>query len=115
MDDTLGRGKSALLPGVSLLLTRPGRGHYVFSAEAEDKRYVYSVLRVGKEWTAMGGKVTEDEKVLLTHSEQNAEAFSEMLCLAEGRYTRKEAKQRPDGKAWYFHLNATDLRELGAT
>ncbi|MEZ0318756.1 MAG: hypothetical protein ABWK05_02005 [Pyrobaculum sp.] len=40
----------------------------------------------------------------------HGDAFNEMPCVAEGRCKRKEAKPTPDGYAWRFRLNATDLR-----
>ncbi|MEM1598102.1 MAG: hypothetical protein QXP31_03865 [Pyrobaculum sp.] len=110
--------KQLKLPsGVSIITARPKRGHYIIRIEAEDGEYVYSVLRVGKEWTAMGGKVNEKGTVMLQHSDENvarahAEAHNELLakCVAEGRCAKKEPKWSKG--AWYFYLYKADLEEL---
>ncbi|MEZ0248021.1 MAG: hypothetical protein ABWJ97_01995, partial [Thermoproteus sp.] len=120
VEDVLkGGGTPALPTGVSLLKARPVRRHYIFRVEAEDGIYIYSVLRVRGDWTAMGGKVTEMGCASLWHSEErvaeaHAEAVNEELagCISEGRCRRKEAKPAPDGRAWYFRLNKADLEEL---
>ncbi|MEM0182306.1 MAG: hypothetical protein QXK62_08930 [Thermoproteus sp.] len=116
--DVLKRGGTPQLPnGVSLLIAR--KRHYIFRVDAEDGIYIYSVLRVRGDWTAMGGKVTGIGDVSLWHSEEgvakaHAETFNELLagCISEGRCRRKEAKLAPDGHAWYFRLSRADLEEL---
>lgn len=118
VEQAVRRGEPPQLPpGVSLLSARPEARHYVFLAEAEDGRYVYSVLYAegssgGRRWTAMGGKVMRSGKVQLKHAERRvAETHVEAISALTGR--RAEVKRKPSG-IWYFWLYGSDLERLGA-
>ena len=112
--------KELKLPkGVSLIVARDDREHYVLRVDAEDGQYIYSVLRVDGMWTAMGGKVKKNGNVAMYHSDEkvaraHAEAINELLakCIAEGRCVRREPKQDTRRRTWYFYLHRAVLEEL---
>lgn len=102
LEEAAGRGEQpALPPNVKIL--RRQHGHYIFAVDADGGRYIYSVLRVKGEWTAMGGKVRRSGTVLMQHSEMDvAVAHAEAI----GRVTQRKIDVRKDADGYpYFLLN----------
>ncbi|MEM3996456.1 MAG: hypothetical protein QXP31_05265 [Pyrobaculum sp.] len=112
-------GQIKLPEGVSIIAARPERGHYILRVKAGNGEYVYSVLKVDGEWTAMGGKMDKRRQVVLSHSDEgiaraHAEAINELLakCIAEGRCTPKEPTKPQNSLVWRFYLYKTEIEEV---